>query len=309
MAMMPIKGRKRLVIIIAIISIFVVVVGIRLYTSRLFKKAVTHETQKIPVVVETVTPGEIRRTLTFPGDLHAEREATVYSPVAARVTRYNYREGEEVSKGATLVVLEREERWNKYKPLLVQAPITGRVAEIYLNAGEYATPETPLCLLIGGTNIRVLLSVPDPDLRLLRPSMEALLSIPTIPERSFPGIVTHVSPFIKPETRTGSAEVVFENSDRSLLPGMYGNITIVIDRKDNVLVIPLASVVYEETAGEKAYVFIISGDRAQKRYIKLGILEEKRAEVTEGLKAGERVVTEGTENLSDNTPVVVVEDR
>jgi multidrug efflux pump subunit AcrA (membrane-fusion protein) len=307
--MMAIGSRKRLVIVVSIILIFLVVVGIRLVTSKAFRRANTHETPKIPVVVQPVTRGEIRRTLTFPGDLHAEREATVYSPVAARVVRYNYREGEEVSKGATLVVLEREERWNKYMPLLVEAPITGRVADIYTNAGEYATTETPLCLLIGGKTIRVVLSVPDPDLRAIRPSMEALLTVPTIEGRTFPGTVTHVTPFIKSETRTGSVEVVFENADSSLLPGMYGSVTIVIDRKDNVLVVPLEAVVREEGAEKKPYVFVVEGGRASKRYVALGILEEKSAEVTEGLTEGERVVTVGTENLSDNTPVVVVEDR
>ncbi len=289
--------------------ILLTVIGVRVYLSKFSTKTRIHETPKIPVVVEPVATGEIRRTITLPADLHAEGEAIVYTPADARVVRYNYREGDEVAKGRTLVVLDREEKWNKYKPLLVDAPISGRVAEIYLQPGEFATAQTPLCLVIGGKGIRALLSVPDPDLRTIHPSMEALLTVSTIPEKTFSGRVSQVTPFIQSDTRTGQVEVIFENSDYALMPGMYGSVTIIIDRKDHVLVIPLAAVVYEETAEKKAYVFVIEGDRAQKRYITLGILEEKRVEVTGGLAEGERVVTVGKENLSDTTAVVVVEDR
>lgn len=303
--------RKRIGIItvVAISIILLAAIGVRIYTSTFSTKTRTPKTSKIPVVVAVVIMGEIKQTITFPGDLHAQREATVYTPVEARVVRYNYREGDEVAKGQTLVVLDREEKWNMYRPLLVDAPISGRVAEIYLQPGELATAQTPLCLVIGGKAIRALLSVPDPDLRTIHPSMEALLSVPTIPGRTFSGTVAHVTPFIQSDTRTGQVEVVFDNSDYSLMPGMYGSVTIIIDRQDHVPVIPLAAVVYEETAEKKAYVFVINGDRAQKKYITLGILEDKRAEVTGGLGEGERVVTVGKESLSDTTPVVVVEDR
>jgi len=259
--------------------------------------------------VEPATRGEIRRTLTLPGDLHAEREALVFTLANARVVRYNYREGDEVSKGATLAVLDREEKWNRYKPLLIDAPISGRVAEIYLQPGEYATTQTPLCLLIGGKNIRTLLSAPDPDLRMIRPSMEAVLSVPTIPGRTFTGKVTHVTPFIQSDTRTGEVEVAFENGDSALLPGMYGDVTIVLDRKSDVLIIPLVAVLYEEGGSKKPYVFVIKDDLARKMYVELGILEEKRAEAAEGLQEGDLVVTVGKENLSEGTPVIVVKDR
>jgi len=305
---MALAGRKRRFIIIGIVSILVVIVGIRLYMSKPFRKAAPHETQKVPVVVVPAVIGEIRHTLTFPGDLHAEEEAIVYSPVAARVTRYNYREGEEVPKNAVLVVLEREERWNKYKPLLVQAPITGRVAEIYLNAGEYATTQTPLCMLIGGTTIRVVLSVPDPDLRLIHPSMEALLSIPTIPGRAFPGTVTHVTPFIKSETRTGSAEVIFENAGGALLPGMYGDVDIVLDKEKDALTVPLAALLYEEGTN-MPYVYIITDDHAVRKSVETGIVGTDTVQILSGINTGDRVVVIGKENLSDGTPAVVVDDK
>lgn len=303
------RRRIGIVIVVALSIIVLTVVGVRIYTSKFSARTRPPKSSTIPVAVAPVVMGEIRRTVTFPADLHAQREATVYCPVDARVVRYDYREGDEVAKGRTLVVLDREEKWNKYKPLLVEAPISGRVAEIYLQPGEFATSQTPLCLVIGGKAIRALLSVPDPDLRIIRPSMEAILSVPTIPEKDFPGTVAHVTPFIQSDTRTGQVEVVFTNDDYLLMPGMYGSVTITIDRRENAPIIPLTAVVYEETDGEKAYVFVIDGDRAQKRDIDLGILEDKRAEVTGGLREGERVVTIGKENLSDASPVVVVEDR
>jgi len=308
---MALHKQKKVVLLVgaAIILFFLVVIGFRISQSKLFAKPKMFEPPPIPVVMAPAQMGEILMTLTYPGDLHGEREATVYSLVTGRVVSYNHREGDAVEKGETVVVLEREEKWNKYKPVLIAAPLSGRIAEVYLEVGGYATPQTPLCLIIGGKSIRADLHIPDPELLSIRPGMEAFLSVPTIPEKTFSGSVTNISPFIASGTRTGEVEVSFDNNDASLLPGMFGDVTIVIERKDNAVVIPIAAILYEGDGLSMPYVFVINGDIVSKRSVELGIREVERAEVILGLVAGENVVTTGKENLSEGTRVMVVEDE
>jgi membrane fusion protein, multidrug efflux system len=302
------KLRKPIVvaIIATIIILLLAVIGFRLWKSNSGSKTAPKETSKVPVAVVKAVKAEILKTLTYPGDLHAKREATVYPPVAGRVLRYNYREGDFVTKGATVVSLDREEKWNKYKPVLVDAPISGRIAEVYMEAGDFATTAAPLFMVIEGGPVRAAMHIPDPDLRTIRPGMEALLTVPSIVDTIFTGVVTHVTPYIESETRTGEVQAEFPDYGSSLLPGMYGDVTIVLDRKQNTIVIPLVALLYEEGT-TKAYVFIITGDHAVRRAVETGIIGMDKVEIVTGVAEGDSVVVTGKENLSDGTPAVVVE--
>jgi membrane fusion protein (multidrug efflux system) len=260
------------------------------------------------VAVVKAVRREILKTLTYPGDLHANREAKVYPPVAGRVIHYNYREGDSVSKGATVVSLDREEKWNKYKPVLIDAPISGRIAEIYLEAGDYATTTAALFLVIEDGPIRAAMHIPDPDLQSVRPGMEALLTVPNVADKTFTGTVTHVTPFIESETRTGEVQAEFDDGGSSLLPGMYGSVTIVLDRKKGALVIPINALLYEEETN-KPYVYIITDDHAAKKPVETGIMGTDTVEIVSGIAEGDRVVVTGKENLSEGTPAAVVEEN
>jgi multidrug efflux pump subunit AcrA (membrane-fusion protein) len=304
------KPRKPVVIavIAAVLILLLAVIGFRIWKSSTGSKPAPRETSKVPVAVVKVVKGEVLKTLTYPGDLHAKREAKVYPPVDGRVISYNYREGDSVNKGATVVSLDREEKWNKYKPVLIDAPISGRIAEVYLEAGDYATTASSLFLVIESGPIRATMHIPDPDLRSIRPGMEALLAVPNIDDKTFTGVVTHVTPFIESETRTGEVQAEFTDGGSSLLPGMYGDITIVLDSKKDVLVIPLGAVLYEEGTN-KPYVFIITDDHAVKKNVQTGITGTDKVEIISGVAEGDRVVVTGKENISDGTPAVVVEDN
>jgi multidrug efflux pump subunit AcrA (membrane-fusion protein) len=304
------KIRKPVVIavIATVIILLLAVIGFRIWKSNSSSRGPVKETQKVPVVVEKAAKGEILKTIIYPGDLHAKREAKVYPPVAGRVIHYNYREGDSVNKGATVVSLDREEKWNKYKPVLIDAPISGKIAEIYLEAGDYATTATSLFLVIEDGPIRATMHVPDPDLRSIRPGMEALLTVPSVEGKPFSGTVTRVAPFIESETRTGEIQAEFTDNDSSLMPGMYGDVTIVLDRKKDALVVPSAALLYEEETN-KPYVYVITDDHAAKKPVQTGITGTDTVEIVTGLTEGDRVVVTGKENLSDGTPAAVVEEN
>lgn len=306
--MVTIRKPVMIAVVAAVVFLVLVIIGVRIWKSQSFSKTPAKETRKVPVVVTEAATGEILKTLTYPGDLHAKREAKVYTPVAGRVIRYNYREGDWVNKGVTIVSLDREEKWNKYKPVLIDAPISGRIAGVYLEAGDFAAAGTALCLVIEGGPIRATLRVPDPDLRSVRPGMEALLTVPNVEGKTFAGTVTHVAPFIESETRTGEIQAEFIDEGSSLLSGMYGDVTIVLDKQEGALVIPPAALLYEEVT-KKPYVFIITGDRAVKKAVETGITGTDRVQILTGIAAGDRVVVTGKENLSDGTPAVVVTDN
>ena len=77
-------------------------------------------------------------------------------------------------------------------------------------------------------------------------------------------------------------------------------VTIVAERREKVLVVPREAIA---DRGGKWVVFVLTGQKVSMREVKLGLGDDEIVEIREGLKEGERVVTQGLETLADQTRV------
>lgn len=305
------KKAKKIIISVAaaIFLLLFVLVVIRIIGSKLFAKEETPAVEKDPISVVEVKSGVVRKTLFYTGDLHAENEVMVYSVVPGRVTKYNFKEGDYIRKGATIAVLERTETWDEFKPVIVEAPISGTVALNYLDVGELATTQTPLSLIVGGGGIRVVIKVPDSELGQIKEGMNAELKVPIAPARIFRGKVERVSPVIERTTRTAQVEMFFKNGDGSLLAGMFGDVTIIIEEKDDVLVIPFDTILFENQGMVGPYCYVIEDEKVTKRSLTLGIIDSENVEIVSGLDQGEMVADLGKENLEEGSEILIIESQ
>ncbi len=302
------RSKKILYIVVAVLAVlFLALVVSRILNSKLFADKV-EEVKKNPVTVIEVKNGTVRRTLFYTGDLHAEKEVTVYSVVPGKLIRYNYREGDRVAKGSTLVLLERTETWDEFKPVVVESPISGIVAINHLDRGELATTQTPLSMVVGGRGIKVSIKVTDIEFASIKKEMEAELTVPAFPGKVFRGKVSKVAPVIRRDTRTAPVEIFFKNEDRLLMSGMFGDIRIIVEEKEKAINIPFDTLLFESEGMVGPYCFVVEGgNTARKRKLTTGIIDEGKVEILSGLKAGEFVVDLGKENLKNGTEVLVID--
>ncbi len=121
-------------------------------------------------------------------------------------------------------------------------------------------------------------------------------------EASFEGRVLRLSPAIDPVTRALRAEVVVDNREGLLRPGMFVEVEILIDRRVGVPVLPREAVT--ERAGKRV-VFVLRGQRVERREVELGLGDDDTVEVRTGVEIGERVVVRGLETLADGSRVRV----
>jgi membrane fusion protein (multidrug efflux system) len=119
---------------------------------------------------------------------------------------------------------------------------------------------------------------------------------------SFSGEVLRLAPTIDPLTRALRAEVLVDNQEGRLRPGMFVEVSIIGDRREDVPVVPRSAVT---DRGGKRVVFVLVGQRVARREVTLGLGDDEKVEVREGVTAGERVVTRGLETLTDQTRVRV----
>ena len=98
------------------------------------------------------------------------------------------------------------------------------------------------------------------------------------------------------------AEVAVANAEGLLRPGMFVEVTIVTDARDDVPIVPRAAVT--ERGGRKV-VFVLDGQRVFRRDVGVGLGDDDVVEIRSGLEPGERIVVRGLETLTDDQPVRV----
>jgi RND family efflux transporter MFP subunit len=126
-----------------------------------------------------------------------------------------------------------------------------------------------------------------------------LLGAPALGGRKVDGKVIRISPIVDSQSGTVRVTVGLESA-RGLRPGMFANVQLVLDRHENVVVIPKKAILYED---ELPHLFAVVDDRAEKRSLEIGYQDEERAEVVTGVAAGERVVTVGQSALKEGSLV------
>ena len=123
-------------------------------------------------------------------------------------------------------------------------------------------------------------------------------------DKPLAGTVSLVSPALDPSSTTVEIWVQAANPQQQLRPGMSVQLAITAQTTQNAVVIPATSLL--NAKGDTAQVMVVdSQSTAHSRDVKLGIETPQEAQVVEGLKPGEQVITAGAYGLPDKTRVKV----
>lgn len=186
----------------------------------------------------------------------------------------------------------------------IVAPITGTVTERLINVGDLVQKNQAVYQMVDFDSLVAPAHIPEKHFADLHPGQQALLLPPALSGRKVPARIKRISPVV--DSQSGTVEVILEiESSDDLRPGMFANARIVLDRHEDVVVLPKKALVYED---EKPHVFVIEEGRARKRSIELGYQDAARAEVTSGLDDGSLVVLVGQSTLKDGSPVTAEDE-
>ena len=178
--------------------------------------------------------------------------------------------------------------------IALYAPFDGTVAKIVGELGEYSTPSppgvpTPPAIdLIDDACLYVKAPMDEVDAPKIHPGQEVRITLDALPGKQIPGKVRRVAPYVsavEKQARTVDIEVDFSDKPGKLLVGYSADVEIVLDHRDNVLRIPTSAI------QEGGKVLVVVDGKLQERAIKTGLANWEYTEITDGLKAGERIVT------------------
>ncbi|HEU4593449.1 MAG TPA: efflux RND transporter periplasmic adaptor subunit [Steroidobacteraceae bacterium] len=186
---------------------------------------------------------------------------------------------------------------------VIRAPFSGHVGLRRVSVGSLINPGTVITTLDDTSVIKLDFAVPENFLASLRRGLAVRATAPAFPGRNFTGTVSSIDSRVDVSTRAVIVRALLSNEDGALKPGMFLNVSLANDDRE-ALVIPEEALTPE---AERQYVFVVDGNKAQRREVQIGMRRPGFVEVVSGVNAGEKVVIEGTQKVRDGGAVRVAE--
>lgn len=185
----------------------------------------------------------------------------------------------------------------------IRAPFAGVIGLRAVSTGAYVTPGTRIVELSKVDPIKVDFRVPELVLSSLRPGQPIRVTVDALPGRTFEGEVYVIDPIVDENGRAVRLRARIPNAERLLMPGLFARVRIVVERRENAVLVPESAVFAE---GGRRLVYRVVDGRAAVTEVELGHRRPGRVEVVSGLAAGDVVVTAGHQQVRDGARVDVV---
>lgn len=184
----------------------------------------------------------------------------------------------------------------------VEAPFAGLVAERLVSPGEFVAMGQPLFELVALDPIEVEFHLAEVDSSRVALGNEVRLGVSPYPDEVFQARVTFVSPTIDSRTRTLRVKAITPNEDGRLRPGLFARVDLGVSTRSGALMVPEEAVLRR---AEGDVLFILKGDRVERRLVETGSFAEGEIEIRRGVAADEIVVQRGHGELADGARVTV----
>jgi RND family efflux transporter MFP subunit len=189
---------------------------------------------------------------------------------------------------------------------LVTAPFNGVITQRNVDIGSLvrgnANTGTDMFTIMNDDVLRIQLYVPQDQAFGVEPGVEAVIRVPEMPRRDFPGTVTRIADALQPGTRTLLTEVDVPNPDHALPAGVYCTVELKIPRKTPSLIVPAGAIVFNSNG---LNVWVVEDDVAHIHPVTVARDLGTTVEVSAGVKDGDQVILNPPVDLTDSHKVKI----
>jgi len=185
----------------------------------------------------------------------------------------------------------------------IRAPIDGVVSERYIKLGNTIRIGDPIYRVTGLDPLVAYLHIPEREYRQISAGQSVAIDIDALAGQRIAAAVTRVSPIVDAATGTFKITIEIRDNERRIKPGMFGRISIVYDRHEDVLQVPRSAIV-EELGSES--LFVVEDGKAIRKSITTGYGENGMVEIVEGIAETDHVITVGQIGLKPDASVTVI---
>ena len=194
---------------------------------------------------------------------------------------------------------------SQYDLSFIKSPIDGYVDDVSQKLGEVAVPGRVLFHVVNLNNLLIKAKVSEVYLPLIKKGDSITINFPSLPGISLKTVISRIGQVINPADRTFTVETKIKNKNNMIKPNMLATMIINDYTAVNSLSVP-SFIIREDLKGY--YVYVANNESgkwvAAKRYIKTGKSYKGKTEIIDGLRPGDRVITDGYNNVSTGQPIV-----
>ena len=311
---------------ISIIILSIVLILSILYVSC--KKAAVDLRKKenpISVLVAAPIKQPLEEYLDLSAEIKAIKEVEISSDVPGKIANILKYEGSFVNKGDTIALIDRFVIGANYAYAPARTPISGYVTTTYMAVGASIAASTPIANVADISQLEVEIQVPERSIAGIELGQKVIIRVPSAPNKEIESIITKRDYAVNPSTRTLMVKALIDNKERLLLPGMFSDVSILLNSADNVFVIP-NSAMFSDDLG-KNYIYVVKEDtsnnppsevqaanstnvkyRAYTREVNVLFTSKDKVALSGGLEEGEEVVMFGREFLKNGSLVNRIEN-
>ncbi len=197
----------------------------------------------------------------------------------------------------------------------LRAPFDGQLGIRQVNVGQSIDARQPIVALTALDPVYVDFAMPQQELAKISTGLEVRVHTDAVPGREFTGKLTAINSMVDTVTRNVTLQATLDNPDHALKPGMFVKVAVVLPEKSKTLVIPGSAVSYAPYGDS---VFVIEKKKDEKTgkesqtlrqaFVRIGEARGDFISVTQGLKAGDVIVSTGVFKLRNGTPVTINND-
>jgi RND family efflux transporter MFP subunit len=193
----------------------------------------------------------------------------------------------------------------------ISAPFAGVVTRRGVDTGHYVYPpgsssNHPLLVVARTDTVRVQVDVPELEAALVTVGDPAAVRVQALGSAEFEAVITRTSWSLDTSNRSLRAEIDVPNPHSSVRPGMYAQVTILLDQRENVLTLPVTALVRE---GPDTFCCRVSSGKIERRRVELGLRSGDEIEVLSGLDENHVVVLARPESLRQGQAVEVITSK
>jgi membrane fusion protein (multidrug efflux system) len=185
----------------------------------------------------------------------------------------------------------------------IRAPFDGIVGIRKVNVGDYVRDGDALINIEDIAVLKLDFRLPEIYLARLKPGQELEVTSDVVPGVVFPAEVEAIDPLVDADGRAVLLRARLANDEGRLRPGVFARVRLIVERRDNVMLIPEAALI--PMPGQTQQVFRVSDGVARQVGVRIGMRRAAEVEVVEGLAPGDLVVAAGQFKLRDGMPVAV----
>ena len=185
----------------------------------------------------------------------------------------------------------------------LSAPLSGIVGLRTVSAGAYVVPGQRIVELSEVDTLKVDFRVPELNAAQIRVGQKILITADAVPGATFEGNIYAIDPIVDINGRAIRLRAQVPNRERRLSPGFFARIRIVLEQRQNAVLVPESAIIPSD---QKVLVYRVVNGRAVQTEVVLGQRLPGQVEVRKGLSANDTVVSAGHQRLREGSAVQVV---